>query len=471
MNKWGLLGAVLVISLIGVFSTGFQAQPERVFSPAVKDVVNNAQVTIDKEWGKMPLSFIPNKGQMDKQVYFYLQGKDKSVYFTSTGLTYALTGPAENQPDPRDEAKPGSPVEKREQRERELSQPSHPPARWVVKLDFVNARKGAKPECLEKSGTVVSYFKGKTAEWQAGLEAASKIIYRNLWPGIDLVYWGTVNKMKYEFIVHPGADPGQIKLAYSGAASVVENPKGQLEVHTPRVNFYDDTPVAWQEIAGKRETVSLKYALENKNPSNPQDACLYGFSVGNYDKKETLILDPAVIVYCGYIGPADSNNGNIIAVDTAGCAYITGFTSASPTYFPVTVGPDLTYNGGISDTFVAKVNSAGTGLVYCGYIGGSGSDNGEAITVDASGCAYVTGYTDSSETSFPVSGGPDLTYNGGFNDAFLAKINATGTGLIFCGYIGGSGGDGGKGIVTDASGCAYVIGSTSSTETTFPAAG
>jgi uncharacterized repeat protein (TIGR02543 family) len=466
------MGVILVISLMAVFSVGTRTQPVNVVAPVVKDAVNKGQVTMDKDYGKMPLSFIPNKGQMDQQVYFYLQGKDKSVYFTSTGLTYALAGPAENQRGTESKSKPGFPVgqkEQGEQRERELSQPS---SRWVVKLDFVNARKNVKPECLEKSGTVISYFKGKAEEWQTGLQAASKIIYRDLWPGIDLVYYGTVNKMKYEFIVHPGADPAQIKLAYRGADSVKENRQGQLEVQTPVGGFSDDTPMAWQEIAGKRETVSLKYALEKKDPSNPQEACIYGFSVGKYDKNEALILDPAVIVYCGYIGGSGQDCGYAIAVDASGCAYVTGITTSTETTFPVTVGPDLTYNGGsyYGDTFVAKIEADGSGLVYCGYIGGLRDEAGTKIAVDGSGCAYVTGYTCSDQTTFPVTVGPDLVFNGalGDSDAYVAKIKADGTALDYCGYIGGSGWDYGQGIAVDGSGCAYITGHTHSDQSTFP---
>ncbi len=136
--------------------------------------------------------------------------------------------------------------------------------------------------------------------------------------------------------------------------------------------------------------------------------------------------------------------------------------------FPVTVGPDLTYNGGAYDAFVAKVNAAGTALVYCGYIGGAGNDTGDGIAVDGAGNAYVTGSTTSTEATFPVTVGPDLTYNGGIRDAFVAKVNAAGTALVYCGYIGGSGDDFGYGIAVDGAGNAYVTGDTNSTEATFP---
>ena len=135
-------------------------------------------------------------------------------------------------------------------------------------------------------------------------------------------------------------------------------------------------------------------------------------------------------VYAGYIGGADGEEGHGIAVDEAGAAYVTGSTSSDQTSFPVVGGPDLTYNDFI-DAFVAKIDPSGAGLVYAGYIGGSGfdpdfdGDQGYGIALDAAGAAYVTGYTSSRESSFPVRGGPDLTFNGDL-DAFVAKVNGAG---------------------------------------------
>ncbi|MDQ5871915.1 MAG: SBBP repeat-containing protein, partial [Acidobacteriota bacterium] len=146
---------------------------------------------------------------------------------------------------------------------------------------------------------------------------------------------------------------------------------------------------------------------------------------------------------------------------------VTGNTNSTEATFPETVGPDLTSNGTF-DAFVAKVNAAGTSLVYAGYIGGSGSDDGRAIAVDASGNAYVTGFTSSTEATFPETGGPDLTFNGGTFDAFVAKVNAAGASLVYAGYIGGGSDDSGFGIAVDGSGDAYVTGDTFSTEATFP---
>jgi hypothetical protein len=358
-----------------------------------------------------------------------------------------------------------------------------------VKLDFVGANADVRPSGEEKTGAVISYFKGKPEEWKTGLPTYSRIVYKNLWPGIDVAYYGTVDKMKYEFVVHPGSDPSLIRLAYRGASAVEVNSEGRLEVRTPAGGFEDDRPVGYQEIDGDRVDVAMSYVLEERSVKDAgpggQEAVtksyVYGFDMGAYDRTKSLVLDPAVLIYCGYIG--GSNYGDIsgydygrgIAVDSPGNAYVTGRADSTEATFPVIGGPDLTYNGN-ADAFVAKVNASGTALVYCGYIGGSDFDAGEDIAVDGSGSAYVTGYTYSTEATFPVISGPDLTYNGGENDAFVAKVNTSGTGLVYCGYIGGSDYDFydydyGYGIAVDNLGCAYVTGITSSTEATFPVIG
>jgi len=396
---------------------------------------STGKIQRDGDHGGMSLFFIPNQGQFDRQVAYAVQGKDKSIYFTAQGLTFVLTEkvgtPSSAEPRTLREITPQKP------------EPQAPQKRWVVKLDFVGANHHVLPESLDQAETVVSYFKGKPRDWKTGLQTSSKIIYHNLWPGIDLVYYGTVNRLKYEFIVHPGADPAQIRLAYRGADKVQVTKEGRLEVTTPLDVVRDETPAAWQENDGKKTGVSVAYALNmtagikvaglstGKSdaggiiPSiHPRhEGHVYGFTVGDYDRTKILILDPEMLVYCGFIGGSGGDGGGGIAVDDAGNAYVTGATiNSTEATFPVKVGPDLTYNGGDYDAFVAKVNSAGTALVYCGYIGGSGGDGGGGIAVDVAGNAYVTGMTDSTEATFPVTTGPDTTYNGVYSDAFVAKI-------------------------------------------------
>jgi len=438
------------------------------------------QARLERAFGQLPLYFVLNQGQMDERVAYYIQGSDKVIYFTAEGVTFTLTdrgriGKSANQQisesaDRRSSFRFPQQVEDSEAEAGEMR-------RWTVRLEFVGANPDVRPVGEEQQEAVISYFKGQPDEWRTGLPTYSRIVYRDLWPGIDLVYYGTVDRLKYEFIVQPGADPGQIRLAYRGATGVALNGAGQLEVETPIGGFADDSPVAYQEIGGQRVAVDVAYQLANDavtddesqptgSPLAIRHARLYGFSVGPYDPSHRLVLDPAVLVYCGYIGGSDVDSGRGIAVDGAGNAYVVGYTwSTEADGFPVTVGPDLTYNGGYWDAFVAKVNAAGTALVYCGYIGGSDHDYGWGIAVDGVGNAYVVGRTASSQSGgFPVTVGPDLTYNGGEYDAFVAKVNAPGTALVYCGYIGGSGLDEGRGIAVDGAGNAYVVGYTTSSE-------
>jgi phosphoribosylcarboxyaminoimidazole (NCAIR) mutase len=412
---------------------------------------------------------------MDARVAYYLQGKDKTIYFTSEGLTYVLSERSAGE----EIAEKTASVKERlsiNPAEHELRS-RRDQRRFAVKLDFVGANADVRPSGEEKTGAVISYFKGKPEEWKAGLPTYSRIVYKNLWPGIDVAYYGTVDKMKYEFVVHPGSDPSLIRLAYRGASAVELNGEGRLKVRTPAGGFEDDRPVGYQEINGDRVDVAMSYLLEEQSAKDAgpggQEAVtksyVYGFEVGDYDRTKPLVLDPAVLFYCGYIGGSLGDGGAGIAVDSMGNAYITGSTSSTEATFPVFGGPDLTNNGN-GDAFVAKVNASGTALVYCGYIGGSDYDRGFAIAVDGSGNAYVTGRTWSAETTFPVIGGPDLTHNGG-EDAFVAKVNASGTALVYCGYVGGGDWDEGYGIAVDGSGNVYVAGYTESTEATFPAIG
>src|SRR6266571_4709888 len=408
--------------------------------------------------GKLPLYFVETRGQADPRVAYYVQGADTSVYFSRAGITFALTSPAKPEAGapaaPTGEARPAPPASARE--------------RWAVKLDFLGANPDARPAGEDRTEAVVSYFKGDRADWKTGLPTYGRVVYANLWPGIDLVYTGAGGRLKYTFVVQPGGDPKRIRLAYRGATAVRVSPEGRLAVSTPVGNLEEDTPYVYQEGGADRVQVEAAYALEAEEAGGTRR---FGFRVGPYDPGKPLFLDPVVLAYCGYIGGSLGDIGNGIAVDGSGNAYVTGQVVSTEASFPVAVGPDLTYHGGTTDAFVAKVNPAGTALVYCGYIGGSASDYGTGVAVDGSGNAYVTGYTDST-TGFPLAVGPDLTYNGGFmGDAFVTKVNAAGTALVYSGYIGGSGDDLGQGVAVDGSGNAYVTGYTTSTEATFPVIG
>jgi hypothetical protein len=507
---------LLSIVLIGVFLLGLRAKEpayeggtQTTASGGISPLRESNPSKVDISFGKIPLYFIPNEGQVDGRVVYYVQGRDKTIYFTPEGLTFVLSGAQESEPvrldDTHGQERPGAKnagirgvwgssgmfldEEMRGIAPRpKLSEPAARPTpqRWAVKLDFVGANPEVKPAGVEETGAVISYFKGKPEEWKTGLPAYSKILYEDLWPGVDLIFYGIFDRMKYEFIVHPGADMSRIRLAYRGAESVRLTDEGRLAVETPVGGFEDDVPVAWQEKEGAKARVTVDYVLEAVAEDSPPDhdsksgmalageeggtetrTHVYGFDVGEYDRSLPLVLDPALLLYCGYIGGLNEDCGRGIAVDNSGNAYVTGYTYSTQDTFPVLSGPDPTFEGGATDAFVAKVNPSGTALLYCGYIGGSDQDYGRGIAVDNSGNAYVTGETYSTQATFPVRSGPDLIYNGTW-DAFVAKVNPSGTALLYCGYIGGLDPDFGRGIAVDGSGNAYVIGETTSTQATFP---
>ena len=430
-------------------------------------------------FGRLPLYFIENRGQLDPRVAYYIRGADKTIYFTAGGVTYVLEDLHSPQLKPARVTTArfhfGPHAELGAARRSQFSTSG----RWAVKLDFVGANPHTQLSGREPTEAVISHFRGSRNRSRTGLRTFAVVLYEDLWPGIDLLYSGTTNRLKYTFQVKPGADPSRIKLAYRGS-EVTLNEAGQLEVSTPVGSFRDDQPHAYQELDGQRVEIASAFRRETQSTSGAHGssrAHSYGFRLGPYDPRQTLFIDPAVIVHAGFIGGLGNDVGNDVAVDSSGSAYIVGHTSSSETSFPVAAGPDLSFNGQGScllgpcrDAFVAKLSPDGTALAYAGYIGGTGDDTGAGIAVDSNGSAYVTGSTTSSETTFPVAVGPDLTHNsaGVSYDAFVAKINPTGTALLYAGYIGGSESDNGTGIAVDSSGNAYVAGLANSPESSFP---
>jgi beta-propeller repeat-containing protein len=388
------------------------------------------------EYGQLPLYFVANQGQISAtQVEYYLTGAQQTVYFTKQGLTLA-----------RHDAQKGA------------------GARSVVKLDFVDANPQVQIQGQLPQQAAFSYFLGAQKEWHTNIPSYTQVQYSDLWPGIDLVYRGEVGRLKYQFVVHPGADPKQIRLRYRGVASLAVQAEGELQVCLTDRKFTDQAPTAFLNTE-QSQSVSVRYALETGSME-------YGFELGAYDLQQTLIIDPALLVYCGYLGGSGVDTAFGIALDDQKRAYLVGTTWSNELSFPVTVGPDLSANGPsyTSDAFVARLNPQGTALEYCGYLGGLKNDWGRAICVDEFGAAYITGDTNSDENSFPVLVGPDLSFNSNNNewDAFVAKITADGTGLEYCGYLGGAEEDRGAGIAVDGMGQAYLTGYSKSDETTFP---
>ena len=276
---------------------------------------------------------------------------------------------------------------------------------------------------------------------------------------------GQGGELKYEFRVRPGARLANIRLAYLGSSGLSLDGAGALLIKTSTGVLRDSPPLAYQEIAGVRVPVESRYALTDGGSAETG----YGFAVGKgYDPERELIVDPGV-AYSTFLGGNSHEIGAGIAVDAAGNAYIVGTTQSLD--FPATAGAfrtRLNSTTNVSDVFVSKLNATGSALIYATYIGGSGFDFGRAIAVDAAGNAYVTGQTGSS--NFPTTGGAfqraikfiPTPRPADPLDAFVTKLNPTGTALVYSTYLGGVDVDDALGIAVDAAGNAYVTGQTTS---------
>ncbi len=257
----------------------------------------------------------------------------------------------------------------------------------------------------------------------------------------------------------PGADPRRIAFDVRGAKRIRRDEHGDLVLKMGEGEIRWHKPVAYQEKNGARQLVAARYAITDRNRVR--------FELARYDRSRSLYIDP--LIYSTYLGGSKGDFGTSIAVDSAGNAYVTGTTAS--TDFP-TMNPLQPANGGAlyntQDVFVAKINSAGSALVYSTYLGGIEDDIGLGIAVDSTGSAHVTGYTFSFD--FPTTPGAFQTVCSGpcyrDADAFVTKINPEGSALVYSTYLGGSGHDVGNCIAVDSVGDAYVAGFTLSTD--FP---
>jgi hypothetical protein len=403
---------------------------------AANDRKHAGLIGLDRINASMPVCFVENTGQFDGAVAYYVHGSDRSLFFTPTGITIVFRG-----------------------RERGGVQ------RWTVRLAFMDANPHVIPRGEASRKTRFSIFKGSHETWRRNLAAYGRLVYTDLWPGIDLVYSGTEEQIKYEFRVSPGADPSRIRLAYEGAEEVRISPDDTLVVTTPLGSLEDLPPEAFQEIGGERIPVPAHYSLKAQGAG---DRTVYSFEIDAFDSRYPLILDPAILVSCYFLQSDGEDVSLAMAADEEGFLYFCGHTDSAGV-FPVKVGPDLTYNGGENDTFVAKLDPLNKELVYCGFIGGTGGEyGGTAIAVDKNGSAYVVGNTTSDENSFPVKVGPSLTFSGASHDGFIAKVTPGGDDLVYCGFIGGTDREFIYAVAVDDLGRAFVGGGTYSDETSFP---
>ncbi len=387
-----------------------------------------------------PLAFEPNVGQTDARVRFLVRGPGYRAFLTDSALVLDLASPPA----------------------RSLHHPSFADLRalaatprhgTVLRLSLLGATTNPSISADGLQPNRANYFIGRDpAGWHTGVPRYARVTYHGVYPGIDLLFDGGQGRLEYSYLLAPGADASAIQLGVDGAESVQLDAQGALVLQTAQGPLVQPAPVAYQQDGGQRQDVAARYVLLGGER--------VGLALGAYNTQQPLVIDP-VLSYSTYLGGSGDEDGESIAVDSAGNAYVTGPTSS--TNFPTTTGAYSTTAATPYNAFVAKLNAAGSALVYSTYLGGSGNDDaGQGIAVDSAGDAYVAGWTNS--TDFPTKNAYQSGYGGGNHDAFVAKLNPSGSGLVYSTYLGGSGDDLGAGIALDSAGDAYVTGVTQSSD-------
>ena len=413
------------------------------------------QAMVRQNFGNIPLSFEANAGQTDARVKFLSRGPGYTVFLTKNAAVLGLvqTRRAKNTSD-----RQTLPLGLEKTREAQTSA--------VIRMQLLGADTQASITGLEQLPGTANYFLGKNpGNWHKGVNTFARVSYHDVYPGIDLVYYGNQGRLEYDFVVAPGGDPHAIQLNFGASAITLDNASGDVVIPTSAGEVRFHKPIVYQKTAAAareggiatRHVVDSRFVLDAKN--------VLHFAIGNYDRSQPLVIDP-ILSYSTYLGGTGNDLATAIAVDASGSAYITGYTSSAN--FPVTAGAYQTTCGGGTctstslDAFVTKLNSTGTGLVYSTYLGGTGKDYGYGIAVDPSGDAFVGGTTFAAD--FPVTPGAFQTACSGNGctggDGFVTELNSTGSGLVYSTYLGGSSTNELNAIALDSAGNAYVTGYT-----------
>ncbi|MGA2630827.1 MAG: SBBP repeat-containing protein [Terriglobia bacterium] len=423
------------------------SSPQRAkSSPRRVDAATKARLAQD--YGRLPMSFETNQGQTDAQVKFLSRGRGYQLFLTQDEAVLSLKKPAAGSPQ---SAEKGS-----------------SPAPDMLRMKVVGANAHAELEGQEKLPGISNYFIGRDpSQWHTQIPNYRQVAMKQVYPGIDLVYYGQGRQLEYDFVVAPGADPKRIVLAIDSGTTTGHSPHidadgdlvvaldgGEVRFHRPAIyqmspNSGDRTQVEGRYVlrASKFETGNSKLGNPKSEIQNPKWEV--GFEIASYDATRPLIIDP-VLAYSTYLGGnlpgtpgfgIDAANG--IAVDSTGSAFIVGETDS--TDFPTAHALQPETGGPLDfpdDAFVSKISPDGQTLVYSTYLGGSKQDQGSAIAVDTFGSAYVTGTTVSPD--FPHSFGAadpncgndgqcDATLLNGLvtTDAFITKLNPEGSALEY----------------------------------------
>lgn len=446
----------LAVALFGVFPVRAN---DRAAAPESRATASQlrSQAKVLELMGQLPLSFEPNAGQVDSRVKFLSRGPGYNVFLTDSGAVLSIRKVRQ-----KNQASAVNDVLR--------NHPEPAISKSVLRMHLLGANTHATVSGLDRQSGTTNYFVGKDpSSWRTNITNYARVRYEDVYPGVDLVYYGNQGRLEYDFVVQPGSSPDAIRLNFGTNSAIrLDQSTGDLVIRTSGSDVRFHKPVAYQAAASEqgaesKHLVNSRFVLETNN--------VVAFRIDSYDRTQPLVIDP-VLSYSTYLGGTSNDYATAIAVDSSGSTYITGYTTS--TNFPVTPGAyQTTCSGGTCsstniDAFVTKMNPSGTALEYSTYLGGSGKDYGYGIALDPSGDAFIVGTTTSS--NFPVTSGAFQKTCGGNSctsgDGFVTELNSSGSGLVYSTYIGGTGVNQANAIALDSSGNAYITGYTRSTS--FP---
>jgi uncharacterized repeat protein (TIGR01451 family) len=416
-----LAAAVAVLVLVPAWKSGsilnsaVQAQgPAPVVASTSLASTSDPAVAarLSTSYGKLPISFEVNQGQTDGSVQFLARGSGYMLFLTPGEAVLSLHAPRVNGDG-------GSVAGAK------ASQQATTPPPSTVRLQLIGANTKAEARGFDPLPGRSNYFAGSDpAKWHTDVPTYARVRYSDVYPGIDLVYYGNQEgRLEHDFVVAAGADPNVIAIGLGGSDGAVAEKDGGIALHTKAGELTLRSPVVYQTVGGERKMIAAGYVLAGNE---------IRFRLGSYDTSAALVIDP-VLQYSAVFGGSGNDVIRGLAVDSSGNAYITGWTYSAD--FPV-VHSIESWPGDYMG-FVSKINASGTALVYSTYLGGNGSSVG-GIAVDSAGRAYAVGGT---QGGLPVKNAYQPTYAGGGADAFLTVLSPAGDSLVYSTYLGGRGVD------------------------------
>jgi hypothetical protein len=329
-------------------------------------------------------------------------------------------------------------------------------------ISLLNANAAPAVDGVNPLASRSNYFLGRAKQgWHTGVPHYGRVRYREVYPGIDVVYYGNQKRLEYDFILQPGADPRQIRLKFSGGGRLKLTPEGDLVLEDEGTRLVQQRPYIYQ---GDRQ-ISGKYRLLGRN--------MVGFELGSYDRSRPLTIDP-VLVFSSFLGGSGSDAVTAVKLNSDGILYALGYTNSSD--ITGTEGSYKAEIAGSHDVFLARINPAAAGaaaLVSFTFFGGSGTDTPAGLALASKDIVIFAGTTGSTDLPLAIAHQRELA-GGSSTDAFVAKLDFSFQGtdaLFYSTYLGGKDADNAAGIDVDAQGMAYVIGTTRSEDFPFTESG